>query len=127
MYHKAPELLSGETATDLKACDIYSLAILNFQILFRQAPYEGTHLTRAGTVRYLRRSAESAMKQKNLDIMNQIEINALRPSIPDVTKDSSPSLIEIMKKCWVQDWKLRPNIVAVKSYILKFNKKFVIN
>lgn len=48
MYHKAPEILSGETAPNVKASDVYSLAIVIFQILYRQEPYEGTHLTRAG-------------------------------------------------------------------------------
>lgn len=63
--------------------------------------------------------------KKILDVMNQIEINALRPAIPDTTKDNNPSLIEIMRNCWIQDWKSRPNIVAVKTYLLKFTKKFV--
>ncbi|KAK2957833.1 putative Dual specificity protein kinase pyk3 [Blattamonas nauphoetae] len=89
----APELIGNESQLTSKM-DIFSLAIVMYEILFQQDPYEGM-----------------TQKQLMAAILRQ---EIVRPSIPDdLPEGVSVELIEMMKECWDELPENRPSIEDV--------------
>lgn len=80
----APELLGGQTSYDEKI-DVYSYAIVLWELMAKKTPYQG---------------------MESGQIVGQVLLNDLRPTIPD---DTPHPWRELMEACWTRDPRQRPS------------------
>ena len=86
----APEVLSS-SSYNAKA-DIYSYAIVMYEVITRETPYKG----------------------KNIDeIRTQILLKNLRPDLSIIPPSCPPALKSLMTLCWDQDSKKRPSFSSI--------------
>lgn len=83
--YSAPEVLRGEllTMTQLLRTDIYSLAIVVFEVMTEEEPFEGLNL-------------------------KQLEINVGHGTMQPVSDKLSQSVDELLTRCWDRDAASRP-------------------
>ncbi|EFX72574.1 hypothetical protein DAPPUDRAFT_201000 [Daphnia pulex] len=101
----APELLRIERPPPegTPKGDVYSFAIITHEILVRHGPFylADNHLSPRGKV-------------------NQVNKPAFRPAIDDDLGDEE--VVQMMKRCWVEDPNERPDFPVLKATIRRLNK-----
>jgi serine/threonine protein kinase len=95
--YMAPEILSNQRTYD-ESCDVYSFAVVMYELLFETAPFASEDTTSTGSVFQLGMSI----------------LQGRRPAIPiAVYNEQELGLIEIMKACWSQNPEDRPTFKNV--------------
>ena len=97
-YWLAPEYLRGQTGYTTM-CDIYSCAIILYEIYAREDPYKGEDFRDT-----LRKVCDRRVNK--------------RPGIPETCP---PKIVEIMKKCWSPDPSYRPQAKDLDTQFLDMN------
>ena len=94
MLWNAPEVLQGKAATS--ASDIYSLAIIAWEVVTRRLPYKDP------TTGKIKEGFEKRVQQGQREL------------IPD---DCPPELAVLIQACWAQDPQLRPSALEVAQVL----------
>ena len=89
--HMAPEVLRNDTFTEKG--DVYSYAIVMYEVLTRLVPYEGLNQPQ---------------------IIAQVDAGRRPSPIPE---DSPPELVALMKKCWEQEPFVRPDFARIANQL----------
>ena len=84
----APELLGGQTSYDEKI-DVYAYAIVLWELIAKKSPYQG---------------------MESSQIVGQVLLNDLRPTIP---AETPPAWRELMEACWARDPRMRPSFHGI--------------
>lgn len=128
----APEMLKCEDIGDLieknnKKVDVYSFAMIMYQVLFREHPF----LNDRSPMLQMGVSGEGDFRRANyiaaiitcllfgfiIELLSELKASSyempLRPLVPKDTQCSA-AVIEIMKNCWAEDPLIRPDFAKVK-------------
>jgi len=87
----APEILGLSDRYDEKV-DVYSFAIILFELAFRDLPFED---------------------ELSVDRLMDHVINGNRPNIEDISEDCPTVIVQLMMDCWAHDPKKRPSFIEV--------------
>eukprot|EP01048_Picozoa_sp_COSAG05_P032388 COSAG05_NODE_12382_length_470_cov_0.822102_1_plen_125_part_10 len=116
---KAPETFCGKYSP---ASDVFSLAVLDFEILTRQLPWAGIALTevidkareRFDEIdrRVLRRLERGeSIEQQRAEWLEDFPLEERRPAIHSAAEEGCPAgLIELAQRCWADAPEERPNM-----------------
>ncbi|XP_064609278.1 receptor-type guanylate cyclase gcy-28-like [Liolophura sinensis] len=106
----APELLSPQTSGMTKAADIYSLAIVMYEIIFRKEPYDMSKLSPQEIIEKVRSGSQGCN-------------SLMRPEIIDSEESDveDKRILQLIQVCWDEETQKRPNINDVKGYLRKLN------
>mmetsp|Transcript_10342 Transcript_10342/g.22762 ORF Transcript_10342/g.22762 Transcript_10342/m.22762 type:complete len:1423 (+) Transcript_10342:125-4393(+) len=93
-YWLAPEYLRGQSGYTT-ACDVYSVAIIFYEIYSRKTPYEGEDLRDT-----LRKVCDRRVNKR-----------------PDIPSSMPPKMVEVMKKCWSPKPEFRPDAKELDNFL----------
>ncbi|XP_043071725.1 mitogen-activated protein kinase kinase kinase 7-like [Drosophila grimshawi] len=92
--YMAPEVFNGCKYSD--KCDVYSLGISMWEVFVRKVPYSGVDVT------------------GNADLLIEIDMKNLRPSLTDLAKSECPMNIQtLIKKRWDKEPNVRPSMQEI--------------
>ncbi|ESO05555.1 hypothetical protein HELRODRAFT_77483 [Helobdella robusta] len=102
----APEHLLASYSKASQEGDVYSFAIVVYEILYRCFPYQSTNL-------------------KYKDIITRIhncQDGSFRPYLPSlVDSDANPAILDLVKQSWSEDPELRPKFDAIEKTVKKLH------
>lgn len=88
MKWMAPEIFSSKIQTNLIKCDVYSFAIICWELASRSIPWND---------------------ETNLQLVTNV-LNGKRPTIPE---DTPSSFVALIKRCWSQNSAARPSFSQI--------------
>ncbi len=98
----APEIIEGEKYR--LSVDIYSFGIVIWEIFSGKIPY-------------------SYKKYNNMQIMNLVCNQDLRPNLEDLAGDMPSALKSLMQSCWNKDHGIRPKTIGIIEILNNINDK----
>ncbi|CAI5453598.1 unnamed protein product [Caenorhabditis angaria] len=109
LLHRAPELLRDPMKSGTQPGDVYSFAIVCSELISRTSPWDIEN-----------------RKEEVADIVFMVKRggrNAFRPSLetPEEEEDVNPALCHLIRDCWEEDPKHRPNIETVNKLMKSIN------
>lgn len=109
----------GIDNVDKKSADVFSLAMIFYQILFRQEPYPDSFGYKIG-----RKKVPKKSFKQNLTLLLGPNDTFRCPTFPAETiKEMDPKILNLMKKSWSENSSERPTIIEIKNCLSGFTKK----
>lgn len=93
LHWMAPEVFAGHDYDE--SCDVYSYAMVMFEALCQEVPFEDT----------------------DPGLIGQLTSKGVRPNLERVPKDCPKQLKELMMVCWSQDSKKRPKFDKIVEFL----------
>ncbi|XP_058808902.1 receptor-type guanylate cyclase Gyc76C-like isoform X2 [Phymastichus coffea] len=107
LFWKAPELLRNPHAAirGTQEGDIYSFAIILFEIIGRKGPYGGVNLEPKEIIDRVKKYPEDGQQpfRPNVNVLSESEA------------DCSDYIINTMTECWTESPELRPDFKAIRT------------
>ncbi|XP_063972285.1 receptor-type guanylate cyclase Gyc76C-like isoform X1 [Diachasmimorpha longicaudata] len=111
LFWKAPELLRSSTAPirGTQEGDIYSFAIILFEIIGRKGPYGGVDLEPKEIIERVKRYPEDGEPpfRPNIDVLSESET------------DCADYILSTITDCWSESPELRPDFKMIRSRLAK--------
>lgn len=110
----APERLRNEPGIDEKKCDLYSFAMILFELISEQLPYENLLdcFSLGEIVNRIRNDSKMISHEGNVEYF--------RPAMPVlVNGDRYRWLITLMEQCWKESPEARPSFETIGQMLAK--------
>ena len=99
----APEVLNGESGAGAAQADVYSFAVVMWEIATRDVPWA---------------DFDKVDFMSFVETLQRLLPTGVRPRVPDEVDRAHPAYCAVMRRCWATQPDERPTFTDIESHLL---------